>query len=63
MATYDEISRIVGIPKRTLVDWKNAEDYHRRLFYALKALSKDELEALMRRGDVLHKPCASSPSS
>ena len=62
MATYDEISRIIGIPKRTLVDWKNADDYHRRLFFALKSLSKDELEALLQRADTLHKTRTVAPS-
>ena len=52
MATYDEISRTIGIPKRTLVDWKNADDYHKRLFYALKSLSKDELDELMQKAEI-----------
>lgn len=46
MAKNKEIVEILGIPSRTLQDWRNAEDYRATLFYALKSMSVEELKSL-----------------
>ena len=51
MATIKEIVNTMQIPKSTLYDWKNADDYKRTLFYALKSMSVKELEAFKKRGE------------
>lgn len=44
MATYDQISEILKIPKTTLVDWRKSDDYRSTLFHALKSMSVEELK-------------------
>ncbi len=64
MATYDQISQAVGIPKSTLVDWKNADDYRKKLFYALKSMSNEEIHTLMQRAvEAMEKKNYASVSS
>ena len=43
MSTYAEITEIVGIPRSTLNDWKNRDDYRGVLFKALREMTKEEL--------------------
>jgi len=43
VSTYAEITEIVGIPRSTLNDWKNRDDYRGVLFKALREMTKEEL--------------------
>jgi hypothetical protein len=53
MATYDQIKEIIGIPKTTLVDWKNADDYRSILFNAFRKMSIEELEWFVSKSNKL----------
>ena len=53
MATYDQIKEIIGIPKTTLVDWKNADDYRATLFNAFRQMSVEELEGFVSRSNTV----------
>jgi len=53
MATYDQIKEIIGIPKTTLVDWKNADDYRATLFNAFRKMSIEELEGFVLKSNKL----------
>lgn len=44
MATIKEIVNTLQIPKSTLYDWKNSNDYRAILFHALKSMTIEELE-------------------
>jgi len=51
MATYDQIKEIIGIPKTTLADWKNADDYRSILFNAFRKMSVEELEGFILKSN------------
>lgn len=39
----NQIHIILGIPKQTLTDWKNSNNYRRDLYWFLKSMTKKEL--------------------
>jgi len=51
MATYDQIKEILGIPKTTLVDWKNTKDYRAILFGAFRNMTPNELEGFVSKSN------------
>jgi hypothetical protein len=53
MAKQIDISRIVGIPVSTLIDWKNAKDYRKLLYFSLLSMTLDELKAFVENGNSL----------
>ena len=39
-----ELSKILGIPKTTISDWKKSNNYRKLIYELLKSLNKDSLE-------------------
>lgn len=42
----NQIHLILGIPKQTLTDWKNSDNYRKDLYWLLKSITKKELHNL-----------------
>jgi len=44
-----ELNKIIGIPLRTLNDWKKSENYRRVLYEVLKGLPSKYLESVKKK--------------
>jgi len=49
MSTYAEITKVIGIPRSTLNDWKDRDDYRGVLFKALREMTKEELISFVKK--------------
>lgn len=45
----NQIRLIIGIPKQTLTDWKNSNNYRKDLYWLLKSMTKKELIAFKEK--------------